>query len=395
MGPWLYLDTARLGQMSPAAQRAQQDFACLAGEVGAAIQLEEFLRHGFEACDASLRCRLPGLCSWRGITELKQSLRQLAGFDDQLPLLLAARSAELMKFAAMLLCRPCRNILVTDLGWPPYQRILATECRRTDRRLTVVSLADDVLHGRLDADDVVARVRDEYVAQRCDGLFLTAVSNLGARLPINKITQSVGEQCRFVVVDGAQDFCHVGLDVSCDGCDLYLASCHKWLGGYHPLGLAFYGRRRSRRPIEIMLGEALKNRQVEDPLLCFVESLHSGNRRDAGETVNLAALFSCGRAIHDATHGENIDGGLMEQLKNGDRVTEAAQEAGWRPWSPDASLRSGIVVLEAGDSRPECREPELLRKAFHEHGVALTAYKCKRRSKSAALGGLPMVGRKV
>jgi len=327
-----------------------------------------------EACDATLRRRLPGLATWRGITELKQSLRQLAGFDGSLPLLLAARSAELMKFAAMLLCRPCRNILVTDLGWPPYQRILATECRRTSRRLTVVSLADDVLHGRLDADDVVARVQAKYVAHRCDGLFLTAVSNLGARLPINKITQGVGEQCRFVVVDGAQDFCHVGLDVPNRCCDLYLASCHKWLGGYHPLGLAFYGRRRSRRTIERMLGQALKNRQVEDPLLRFVEALQSGTEHDAGETVNLAALFSCGGAVRDAAHHGRVQDCLTEQLQNSDQVTRIAEAAGWRPCTPDRSLRSGIVMLESTDSRRSYRDAESLRKAFQDQGVALTAY---------------------
>ncbi len=374
MEPLLYLDTARLGRMSPSAQRAQQDFARLAGEVGAAIRFEEVLQHGIEACKPPLRRRLPGLANWRGIDQLKQSLRSLAGFQDQLPLLLAARSAELMKFAAILLCRPCQNVLTTDLGWPPYHRILAAECRRTHRTMTVVRLADDIFRGRLTADEVVARVQEAYFAQRCDGLFLTAVSNRGARLPVSRITDAVEDRCRFVVVDGAQDFCHVGMDVSPNCCDLYLAGSHKWLGGYHPLGIGFYGRRRTRGMIARMLRKALETLRIEDPLLRFVERLETGVGFDSGETVNLTALFSCGGAIHDAARRENTEVGLREQLKNGDLVTEAAQAAGWRPCSPDPSLRSGIVLLESGDSRQKSREPELLRKAFHEHGVALTAY---------------------
>jgi len=51
-----------------------------------------------------------------------------------------------------------------------------------------------------------------------------------------------------------------------------------------------------------------------------------------------------------------------------------AEAAGWRPCVPNPSLRSGIVLLQSGDSRRGGREPELLRKEFQEHGVALTVY---------------------
>jgi hypothetical protein len=105
--------------MSPAAQRAHEDFARLAGEAGAAIQVEDLLKDGFEALHPNLRERLPGLSTWQGVESLKRSLRQLAQLDRNLPLLVAARSAELMRLSAILLCLPCRNILVTDLGWSP------------------------------------------------------------------------------------------------------------------------------------------------------------------------------------------------------------------------------------------------------------------------------------
>ena len=45
----LYLDTARLGRMSPRAQRAQFDFVRLAVEEGCTLYWERFLRHGFAA----------------------------------------------------------------------------------------------------------------------------------------------------------------------------------------------------------------------------------------------------------------------------------------------------------------------------------------------------------
>jgi selenocysteine lyase/cysteine desulfurase len=74
-------------------------------------------------------------------------------------------------------------------------------------------------------------------------------------VPVQKIVFEIerSAEVRFVVVDGAQDFCHVGSDLSGDCADLYLAGSHKWLGGYNPLGLAFYGKSRLCGIIEMVL----------------------------------------------------------------------------------------------------------------------------------------------
>lgn len=377
MVPLLYLDTARLGRMSPAAQRATRDFAGLAGEVGGAIQFDRFLLHGLAACPAALQARYPGLAAWHGLAALRQSLGQLANVEPQLPVLLANRSAELMRFAAVLLRRSCRNILITDLGWPDCHRILSTECRRADRQVTTVALRKEMLQGRLNEDEVIERIKTQYVANDCDGLFLTAVNNLGIRLPVQRIYNAVksSERIWFAVVDGAQDFRHVSSDLADDCCDLYLAGCHKWLGAYHPLGLAFYGRRRSRLMIETVLAECLEKWEIDDPLLRFVEGVCSGTKQNGGETVNLATLFSCQGAVSDSASIETIAGGsLAVRLQNAECVAERAAAAGWIPLQPHPTLRSGILLLQAERERTRRRSPEMLREAFYEHGTALTTY---------------------
>ncbi len=373
MGSWLYLDTARLGQMSPAAQRAQQDFSRLASEAPGAIHIEDLLRDGFEALDPSLRDQLPGLATWQGINCFKQALRQLAGFQDDLPLLLASRSSELMKLAAIVLSQLCRNILVTDLGWPNYQRILEAECHRTHRRITTVHLADDVLRERINAEEVTERVRGEYLRQECDGLFLTAVSNTGARLHVRSITQAVGNSCRFAVVDGAQDFCHVGWNGTHECCDLYLAGCHKWLGGYHPLGVACYGRRRSRSIIDTVLNELVIHREIDDPLFRFIDVLQHGRQDDFGETINLSSLFSSAGAVQD-TKRDDAKNCLKGRLSNAESVAGVAASSNWTPLVPDESLRSGIVMLEGMASKSRNSSPDELRRGFQQHGVVLSAY---------------------
>lgn len=376
MPPLLYLDTARLGQMSLAAQRAHQDFARLAGEEGASIRFENLLWGGFEACPPAFERRYPGLIAWKGVAEFKNSLRRLTNLPTASRVLLSARSAELMKLAAILLCRTCRNVLVTDLGWSPYHRILIDQCRRSHRRMSVVNLRDDVLRGQLDEDEVIERVRVAYLKHGCDGLFLTSVSNLGVRLPVKPIVRQIesSAQLRLVVVDGAQDFCHVNSDLRNECADLYLAGCHKWLGGYLPLGLAMYGKRRSCALVETVLRKCLEAWRLDDPLLRFVGGSDRIGAVRSEETANLAPLFSSLGAVSDAVFHGGPTGHFSERLRNAQHVAADADAAGWRARCPHWSLQSGILLLQARDARTRSIPPDVLRSAFHQHGIALTAY---------------------
>lgn len=318
MTPSLYLDTARLGQMCSTAQRAQRDFTGLAGDVAGAIRFDRFLRHGFDALAPTTQTRYAGLADWNGIKSLKNAICRLAKLDARLPVLMANRSAQLMKLAAILLCRPCENILITDLGWPGYHQILHRECRRAGRRTTSVDLFDDLLNAQIDEHEVVTRVSKAYAKNRCDGIFFPAVSNTGLRLPVQQICREIERQSdvRFAVIDGAQDFCHVQTDLRDDCCDLYLAGCHKWLGAYQPLGLAFYGRRRSQGLIETVLAESLESADLDDPMLSFVEQhCRHDSGQIHGETINLSSLFSCQAAVSEASLAS--EQGVEEMLLRG------------------------------------------------------------------------------
>jgi hypothetical protein len=131
----LYLDTARLGRMSLGAYRASADYLALVGCEGGSAYFGRFLRGGLASCPDPMADRYPGLRSWNGIAALKQSLRRLAGSRPDLPVLVAARSAQLMKLAARLLFQRCRRILAVDLGWPGYHAILAAEGHRLAREV--------------------------------------------------------------------------------------------------------------------------------------------------------------------------------------------------------------------------------------------------------------------
>jgi hypothetical protein len=373
----LYLDTARLGRMSPRARQAHLDFTRLAGEEGGSLFAETFLRGGAADWSAEAQARYPGLAGWRGVSGLKESLRTLAGSSPGLPVLLANRSAQLMKLAARLLYHPCENVLVTDLGWPPYHEMLAAEAARAGRRLTTVPVRELALGGQAGEGEIVEAVRGHYLRERCDGLFLTAVSHLGVRLPVERLVRSLeaAAEPSFVVIDGAQEFCHVAADLHHEYCDLYMAGCHKWLQAYHPMGLAFYGRRRSRFVIETVLGHFIGTGELDDPLLRFSAQLEGNCLDGRTETVNLACLFSCQGAVADALEGAcDPSHCLPHRLGSLSTAADVAAASGWRPLLAPPAFRTGILLLQAEREPTRAAPADVLRSAFCEQGVAVTAY---------------------
>ncbi len=368
----MFLDTARLGLMSPAAQRAQADFARLAGDEGASPRFERFLLAGFD--EPATANRYPGLASWRGVRDLKAKLRTIADGPPDLPILLASRSAVLMRLAARLLCHPCRNVLTADLGWPGYHAVLAAEAVRAHRAVTVVRLRDDVLAGHSGAEEIIGRLRAEYRAAGCDGVFLPAVSSDGVRLPVRRLLRELEavREPRFVVVDGAQAFGHVPGDLADGWCDLYLAGCHKWLGGYHPLGVGVCGRRPTAALVENILG-ACGPTEFDDPLLWFTTGLEG--MRPSGETLGLMAMFTARAAAADVgPPGELLPQLFGVQLANVVRVAETAAGSGWHPLLTAPDLRSGILLARTIDSRAMRRSGEETRARFAAEGVVATGY---------------------
>jgi hypothetical protein len=373
----LYLDTARLGRMAPGAQEAHRDFVRFAGEDAGSPAFEDFLCSGSPAWPAARRRCYPGLASWGGLAALKQSLRQLAGIPSDLPLILANRSAQLMKFAARLLFHPCEHVLVTDTGWPSYHAALEREGAGRRRAITCVAIRDAVLRGRAGEDHLVGLIVSAYVANRCDGFFLTAVSHDGIRLPVERIVQETRarQEVRLVAVDGAQDFCHVYPDLCHECCDFYLAGCHKWLGAYYPMGLGFYGRRRSRQVVETVLERMLRDGDLDDPLLLFSQHLEGGCSDGVAETVNLASLFACQGAVVDAVSpGREGRTTFALRLANAHAAADAIHGSDWHPLLADPALRSGILLLQSDSPLTRRASPGLLRRAFHARGLAVTAY---------------------
>ena len=350
MSTCLYLDTARLGQMCGEAQRADRDFARLAGEEAGSLYYDLFLRAGFYSLSPTLRSRYPGLSDWSGVPSLKSRIKIALGLPRTRPLLLASRSAVLVRLACRALCRRCENVLVTDMLWPAYRAILEDECRRQQRTLTTIPLEHAILRDRIGETELVDRALECYSGENCDGLFLSAVTCRGVRLPVPELVAAVSQVRRpgFVAVDAAQAVNHMPLGLTAPHCDFLIAGCHKWLRAYHPMGLGFCCRGTADRVLAEVSRDMAERGQLDDPLLRFTWELENDLCDSFSETVNIAPLFTTAAAVSRLWHSPR--GRIEEfdrQLTNTDRVAEIAESSGWQPVRPAIPMRSGILLLQA------------------------------------------------
>jgi hypothetical protein len=370
----LYLDTARFGLMVPAAQRALRDFARLCGEEGGSAHIDDFLNGGTERWPMGMRDRYPALVAWRGVAQLKESLGHLASTPAQTPVLLANRSAQLMKLAARALFRRCGSVLHTDLEWPGFLAILDAERHRSRGRSVCFAAREACFRQGLTAREFVRSFATRYRREQCEGLFLSAVSFEGIRVPVAEVVASLADirPPRLIVVDGAQALAHVPVDLS--GCDVYLAGCHKWLGAGHPLGLAFQPRPSSREYLQVVADEMLADGDLDDPLLLFTSQLESQRLEPFSETVSLAGLFASAAAAADLTESCTAAVRLQSRLANADALAEDVLGSCWGMLLPDATLRSGILLLQAAAPSVRAAPAEAIRASFQEHGIAVTTY---------------------
>ena len=99
--------------------------------------------------------------------------------------------------------------------------------------------------------------------------------------------------------------------------DFIVASNHKWLGAYVPMGIGFVAS-RWRGWFEQDYHARERRSQWIDSLLSFVEHLSRHRLEIHSETVNISPLFACAGAVSDrlsaANHPEGKPLSRPEQL---------------------------------------------------------------------------------
>ncbi len=370
----LYLDTARLGLMSPGAQLAARDFARLAGEGVSTLYFQNLLS-GQESL-ASTRTSLPGLADWQGIEGLKARFRGLLRLPTSAPVVFAGRATSLMRWAARQLWRRCQRIMIPDTAWPPYVRVLEEERLRCGGESVPTSIRDLIHKEQANASDVVTRLTEAYRRNGCDGLFWTAVSHDGIRIRTALLLSALRRrsQLRFAVIDGAQELAHLPVDLAATSSDVWLAGAHKWLGGHQPLGIACLANPDSAGDVLQAAIADCRTPLSDDPLLRFLLRLEGHDVPDVRETVNLAPLFSTWGALRDVSMATSLrEEQFQRRQANAALVGQLAARHGWKPLVICPSMTTGIVLLQANDPAIRRLPTEVLEAAIASAGVTLTA----------------------
>ena len=370
----LYLDSARMGLLSERARLAHFDYVCLAATEGCSLYFSRLLEKGYSDWPENIRLSYPALIDWQGVHELETALRRLVGVTPDCRVLMASRTAQLVKLAVHELCRRCRRVLVSDLTWASYRKIFEAERSRRRVGVSTVSVRTHVRRGGEGVDDIVGRFVRDYSNMGCDGLFIPATSHDGIRLPVDAICERLKRvrPLKFVVVDGAQTLGHVSDQLGLEHCDIFIAGTHKWLQGHLPMGVA-YVPRAGFLEVDRSVRHMLQSGEVDDPLLDFVEGLLSGKLQRFSETVNLASLFTCRAAVADGpVDPESVARRFGGRSHNAARVRSVAAECGWTVL-PEL-MPTGIVMLQSTCPRVRQSDPTWVREFFAGFSISVSTY---------------------
>ena len=365
----LYLDTARLGCISPTASLLQQGFVRLAAEEPCSLYTQQFLHDGISAVP-EFQEQFPQLFLWNGISDLKQQVaQQLAGHTDSDRVLVSSRTKSLMELGAMLLTRRCQRVLVTDLIWPPYLRLLRRFANQSDTEICFVSVRERLFTGKLSPVDLVNLLSNRFEHKQCDGLFLPLVSHTGIRLPVEMLVEQLRQRSQLgcTVVDASQAFGHVDTKFVTSLADFTIGGVHKWVSAYLPLGIGLVGNETTAHALRDLLTES-----VVDPLLSMLESAKSPAIKDARETVNVSPLLTCRGAVEDLHFQQKSS--QEQQQQNRDLTQDVLQRHGWRPLVPPQSLQSGILLAQSEKRVYRYVRSEDIRSVFRDRGLSVTTY---------------------
>jgi hypothetical protein len=156
---------------------------------------------------------------------------------------------------------------------------------------------------------------------------------------------------------------------------------------YLPMGMGFFGKRRSRHLIARRLQLLRRQGRTNDPLLDFTEQLENGNLDSHFETANLTCLFSVAGASADRP---SPDPATLKTTNKQSTVFQsrlANQHGDWRHIYPSDAMRSWIDLFEPCSTPVRHRSPDDMRRHWLDQGCILSAYPGGMIRISAPIGG--------
>ncbi len=208
------------------------------------------------------------------------------------------------------------------------------------------------------SDDELMQPFSEAVTPGSRVLAFSHVSNVsGVALPAQRLCQLARERDIFTLVDGAQTFGAIRVDLHQMGCDCYTGSSHKWFVGPKEVGLLYVKHDRIDELWASDVGVGWEA-AIENGARKF-ETL--GQRNDAA-----VAAMGTATAFHTSIGAENIEARirtLAAALKKG--LEERVPGVGFHT-PTEQELSAGVVVF----TTPQIEARDLYETLYSEHSIA-------------------------
>lgn len=196
------------------------------------------------------------------------------------------------------------------------------------------------------------------LTNRTKVLALTHISNAsGVALPVARLCAVARERGILTLVDGAQAFGFLQLDLHALGCDFYTASAHKWLMGPKEAGLLYVRRQVAPHVWPAVVGVGWDGARDRG-----ARRFGTLGQRDDAALVAVGAALEVHRAIGPATVEARV-----RELTAAFRTALAGRVPGVSFHAPAApELSGGVVVCNVPGVQPREGYDAL----YTQHGVA-------------------------
>lgn len=230
------------------------------------------------------------------------------------------------------------EVLLSDLNHPSNNQAWQVKARRFGFRINYVSVP------------VVPRSEDEIFeaferayTPATKVMSLTHVSNrTGLTMPAKRLCAAARARGVFSLVDGAQSFGALKIDLADMGCDAYTGSAHKWFMGPKEVGV-LYVRKDSQDAVWPSIVSAGWRDEVEESARKY-EVL--GQRDDA-------ALTATGRGVdfHEKIGAGRVEA-RMRQVATAIKEGLSGLPGVTLSTSMEPALSAGVVIFKPGDLDP-------------------------------------------
>lgn len=234
--PLIYFSQCSLAITSNRVLNAQIEFLRMLSENPSDSQ-RFFLGEPLLDPDMKLDSELAG---WNGMQGLKTAFSQEIGAEPE-EVYFTDNTTHALEYALEeVRLKPGDNIVTTDAEYCSLYTVLSKLYAVRKVQIQIADILPTVNTPNF-ADNAIEAIATR-VNKRTKAVVLSDVlRNCGVVLPVEEITRACKEQNleTAVIVDGAQSFGHIPVNVNEYGCDAYATCGHKWIGSPTGVGMLF------------------------------------------------------------------------------------------------------------------------------------------------------------